>query len=63
MPATYTADQCADMAGVSEWCWRQAERNGTCPVPAIRVGRRMVWSKAAVDALFGLESPGNGPDE
>jgi len=54
MPRTMTAKELAAALGVSEWAIYQSTRDGDCPVPPIRVGRRLVWSRAAVDALLGV---------
>lgn len=62
---TYDAGQVADLLGVSTWAIYESVRRGECPVDPIRVGRRLVWPRAAVDRLLGI-SPGNdeaGPSE
>lgn len=51
--ATLQAQELAERLGVSTWAIYQSVRDGTCPVPPIRVGKRIVFSKAAVDALLG----------
>jgi len=53
-PATYTAEEVADLLGVSAWSIYASVKNGICPVPPIRVGRRLVWPKASVDRLLGF---------
>jgi excisionase family DNA binding protein len=50
---TMTAKELAEALSVSTWTIYQAVKEGTCPVPPIRCGRRLVWSRAAVDALLG----------
>ena len=57
MPAaTYTAAELAERLGVSSWLVYESVKNGTCPVPAIRVGaHRIVFARAAVDQLLQLE--------
>jgi predicted DNA-binding transcriptional regulator AlpA len=61
--ATYSAEQFADLLGVSPWSIYQSVKSGTCPIDPIRVGqRRLVWSKAAVDRLLGLDTHENDPD-
>jgi excisionase family DNA binding protein len=52
--ATYTADELAERLGVSSWAVYQAVRAGSPPVPVIRVGRRVLFARAAVDRLLGL---------
>ena len=53
--AVYTADEVAGLLGVSPWAVYESVRRGDCPVAPIRVGRRLVWPRAAVDRLLGLE--------
>lgn len=57
-PRTYSAEAVAEMLGVSPWAVYQAVRLGEAPVGtmAIRVGRRVVWPRASVDALLGARS-------
>lgn len=54
--ATLTAEELADLLGVSTWALYQAVRRGDCPVPPIRIGRRLVWSRVAVERLLGVEA-------
>jgi excisionase family DNA binding protein len=54
-PATYRAEEVAELLGVSVWAVYEAVRNGESPVPPIRVGRRIVFARAAVDELLGLK--------
>jgi len=62
--ATYSAEEFAEMLGVSSWSVYASVKNGTCPVVPIRVGRRLVWPRAAVDRLLGLAvaEPAQGAD-
>jgi hypothetical protein len=60
--AVYTADEVAELFNVSEWAIYQAVRRGergddAGPIGrlAIHVGRRIVWPKAPIDRLLGLE--------
>lgn len=53
--ATYRASELAERLGVSEWAIYEAVRKGESPVPPIRVGRRIVFSRALVDRLLGLD--------
>jgi len=50
---TMNAKELADALGISQWSIYQSVRDGDCPIPPIHVGRRIVWSTAAVDALLG----------
>jgi len=54
-PAVYSAAEASALYGVSEWAWYQSVHRGDCPAPVIRVGRRMVHPKAAVDRQLGIE--------
>ena len=56
MAATYSAEQVAGLLGVSKGTLYHAVRTGDAPLPPIRVGKRLVWSRAAVDRLLGLET-------
>ena len=58
-PATIDAEELAALLGVSTWGIYQAVRRGDCPIPPIRVGRRVVFSRAAVDRLLGIETEGS----
>ncbi|MST31626.1 helix-turn-helix domain-containing protein [Acidimicrobiaceae bacterium USS-CC1] len=42
----------AELLGVSTWAVYESVRRGEPPIPPIRVGRRLVWPKAAVDRLL-----------
>ncbi len=60
--ATQTVAEVAERFGVSEWTLRQAVHAGTSPVPPIRVGRRVVFARAAVDRLLEQGDPPLGPE-
>ena len=53
--ATYNADEMHELTGLSKWAIYEAEKKGQFPVPAIHVGRRLLWPKAAVDILLAGE--------
>ena len=53
--ATYQAHELAERLGVSTWLIYASVKDGSCPVPPIRVGKRIVFAKAAVDRLLQLE--------
>ncbi len=59
--ATYTTAELAEQLAVSEWSIYQAVKRGDCPVPPIKVGRRIVFAKVAVDRLLGLDRPDPEP--
>lgn len=50
--AVYTTEQTAALLGVSSWTLYESVKRGDPPVPPIRVGRRIVWSRAAIDRLL-----------
>lgn len=52
--AVYTADEVAALLGISSWSLPvgQARR---LPGSPIKVGRRLVWPRAAVDRLLGID--------
>lgn len=52
---TMPAGDFARLLGVSTWAVYEGHRRGDLPVPAIRVGRRLVWPTRPVLALLGLE--------
>jgi predicted DNA-binding transcriptional regulator AlpA len=54
--ATITAQELAEMLGVSTWAVYESAKAGTCPVEPIKVGRRLVWSRARVEQLLGIEA-------
>ena len=53
-PATCTTEEFAELLGVSTWALYESVRRGDPPIEPIRVGRRLVWSRAKVDALLGV---------
>jgi predicted DNA-binding transcriptional regulator AlpA len=55
--ATYQAHELADRLGVSTWAVYESVRRGDCPVTPIKVGRRLVWPKSAIDRLLGIDQP------
>lgn len=52
---TLTVPELAAVLGVSPWSVYESVRRGDCPVVPVRVGRRVVFSRAAVDRLLGVE--------
>jgi predicted DNA-binding transcriptional regulator AlpA len=53
--ATITAEELAGVLGVSTWSVYESVKRGDCPVEPIRVGRRLVWPRACVERLLGVE--------
>jgi hypothetical protein len=56
---TYCAEEVAALLGVSDWSLYQAARTkeGLLGQLAISVGRRVVWPRAGIDKLLGLDQP------
>jgi predicted site-specific integrase-resolvase len=54
-PATISAQEFADLLGVAVWTLYKSVREGNCPIPPIRVGRRLVWSYSRVADLLALD--------
>lgn len=54
--ATYQVDEVASLLGISSWAVYQVIRRAEAPIGtmAIKVGRRVVFPRASVDALLGL---------
>lgn len=50
-----TISELAQALGISRPVAYSLAKNDELPVPVIRLGRRMVVSRAAVDALLGVE--------
>lgn len=62
--ATLTVEEVSERFGVSAWSVRQTVARGGQPLGAIalRVGRRIVFPRARVDALLGIDSATRGRD-
>jgi len=52
--ATFNASELAEILGVSTWTIYEAVRRGDCPIPPIRVGRRLLWPRSRVEELLGI---------
>lgn len=52
---TITAAEFADALGVCEWTIYEQNRKGMLPIPAIKVGRRLLWSRKAVADFLGAD--------
>jgi excisionase family DNA binding protein len=57
--ATYQVSELAALLGVSEWAIYKAIKDGSSPVAPIRIGRRVVFSKASTDRLLGIDAEGD----
>lgn len=55
MSATVNASEFAQILGVSTWTVYESVRRGDCPIPPIRVGRRLLWPRTRVEELLGIE--------
>jgi excisionase family DNA binding protein len=64
-PAVYTAEQAADLLGLSSWAVYEAVRKQEAPVGtmAIRCGRRVIFPRAALNRLLGIEDGETAPAE
>jgi predicted DNA-binding transcriptional regulator AlpA len=51
-PDVMRAAEVAAAWGCSEWLVYKMAREGSCPVPPIHLGRKLVWSRVAVDRLL-----------
>lgn len=54
MSATVNASELAEILGVSTWTIYESVRRGDCPIPPIRVGRRLLWARSSVEELLGI---------
>lgn len=54
-PLTMTLVELGQVLGISRPVVYDAAKRGELPVPIIRIGKRMVVSRAAVDALLGVQ--------
>jgi predicted DNA-binding transcriptional regulator AlpA len=52
--AVYTAAEVAERFGCSTWSVYDLVRRDEFPVEPIRLGRKLVWSRSAVDARLGI---------
>lgn len=52
-PQTLTVPQVAAIVGVSEWAVYTHIRAGDFPIPHLTVGRKILFARAAVDAVLG----------
>lgn len=50
---TIDAAELAEALGVSTWTIYQSIKDDSCPLPVIRIGRRLVFSRAALQDLLG----------
>lgn len=55
MSATYTAEEVADLAGVSTWALYEAVKKGESPFPFVRIGRRLIFPRTPVHRILHLE--------
>jgi len=51
-PATMKAGELAEVLGCSPFCVYDMVKRGTCPVPAIHLGRKIVFPRLAVERLL-----------
>jgi hypothetical protein len=53
--AVYTADELAELAGVSTWAIYQSVKTDECPFAFVKIGKRVVFPKGPADRVLGLE--------
>ena len=61
MAATVRVKEFAELLGVSTWAVYESVRRRKCPVDPIILGRRIVWSRAAVERLLQIVRPSASP--
>lgn len=54
MPAVYSAEEVAELAGVSTWSIYNAVKVDESPFPFVRVGKRIVFPRSGVDRILGI---------
>jgi predicted DNA-binding transcriptional regulator AlpA len=63
LPGLLTAHDMAILTGKSAKVWWRAAREGTSPVPVVRLGRDVLWPRDAVMAMLrGGPVDSDGPD-
>jgi hypothetical protein len=55
LPPTLDGHQTAEILGCSYWTLLEMEKAGTSPVPALHLGRCLVWGTVAVLRTIGIE--------
>lgn len=55
--ATYRTEELAERARCSEWLLYQTVRDGTCPFPFVKVGRRVLFIRSKCDEILGIAAP------
>jgi hypothetical protein len=53
---TFSAQELAGVLGVSTWLIYQSVKEGTCPVPPIWVGKRLLFSRAKTYELLDAQT-------
>lgn len=53
--ATLSTEEFARLLGVSPWTLYSAVKTGVPPIAPVRVGRRLLWPRAAAERLLGIE--------
>lgn len=55
-PAVLTVPEVAERLGCSSWAIYQSLKRDDFAIPPIRIGRKIVFARARVDALLGVAS-------
>jgi hypothetical protein len=53
-PATCTVERMASLADCSTWLLYKTIRDGSCPFPFVKVGRRVLFIKARCDEILAI---------
>jgi predicted DNA-binding transcriptional regulator AlpA len=52
--ATMQADELSDLTATSTWTLYKAIREGTCPFPYVRCGKKILFIRSRVNEILGL---------
>lgn len=53
-PATMQTDELSDLTATSTWTLYKAIRDGTCPFPYVRCGKKILFIRSRVYEILGL---------
>lgn len=54
-PATMQADELSSLTDTSTWTLYKAIRDGTCPFPYVRCGKKILFIRSRVYEMLGLD--------
>jgi hypothetical protein len=58
--ATYKVEELAGLADCSSWLIYKTIRDGSCPFPFVKIGRRVLFIKARCDEILGISGQPSG---